>query len=126
MTGMPNISIDRIEMVAIEDLQPNPRNARTHSKRQVKLIADSLKAFGFLNPALIDENNIIIAGHGRVAAAKLIGRTRVPAIRVEHLTEDEKRAYVVADNQLAARAAWDPEILAIELQHLTGSSSTST
>src|SRR5271157_705170 len=119
MVGRPNISIDRIEMVAIESLKANQRNARTHTKRQVKLIADSLKAFGFVNPVLIDETGMIVAGHGRVAAARLIGMMQVPAIRIEHLSADEKRAYVIADNQLAARAGWDPEILAIELQHLT-------
>jgi hypothetical protein len=110
--------IDRIEMVAIEDLKSNPCNARTHSRRQIKLIADSLRTFGFLNPALVDQNGTIIAGHGRIAAAKLIGMTQVPAVRIEHLSDDEKRAYVLTDNQLAARAGWDPEILAIELQHL--------
>jgi DNA modification methylase len=119
MVGRPNISIDRIEMIAIESLKPNPRNARTHTNRQVKLIADSLKAFDFVNPVLIDETGMIIAGHGRVAAARLIGMMQVPAIRIEHLSADQKRAFILADNQLAARAGWDPEILAIELQHLT-------
>ena len=119
MAKAPKIPIDRIEIVAIEDLKPNPRNARTHSKRQITLIAGSLKTFGFLNPVLIDENGVIIAGHGRVAAAKLLGMTHLPVIRVEHLTDDEKRAYVLADNQLAARAGWNAEILAIELQHLS-------
>jgi DNA modification methylase len=119
VVGTPNISIDRIEMVAIESLKANPGNARTHSKRQIKLIADSLKAFGFLNPILIDENNVIIAGHGRVAAARLRGIAQVPVLRIEHLSADEKRAYVLADNQLAVLAGWDSDILAIELQHLT-------
>jgi len=119
MVGRPNISIDRIEMVAIESLKANQRNARTHTNRQVKLIADSLKAFGFVNPVLIDETGMIVAGHGRVAAARLLGMMQVPAVRIKHLSADEKRAYVIADNQLAARAGWDPEILAIELQHLT-------
>jgi hypothetical protein len=119
MVGRPNIPIDRIEMVAIESLKANPHNARTHTKRQVKLIADSLKAFDFVNPVLIDETGMILAGHGRVAAARLIGMMQVPAIRIEHLSTDQKRAFILADNQLAARAGWDPEILAIELQHLT-------
>ena len=119
MFTMPKSPSDRIEMVAIEDLKANPRNARIHSKRQIKLIADSLKAFGFLNPLLIDETGMVIAGHGRLAAAKRLGMNNVPALRIEHLSDDEKRAYVLADNQLAARAGWDPEILAIELQHLT-------
>ena len=119
MTKTPKIPIAQIQLVAIENLKANPRNARTHSKRQIKLIAESLKAFGFVNPVLIDENGMIIAGHGRVEAAKRLGMTRVPALHIDHLTDDEKRAYVLADNQLAARAGWDDEILAIELQHLT-------
>jgi DNA modification methylase len=119
MTKPPSIPIDRIETIAIDDLKANPRNARTHSKRQVKLIAESMRAFGFLNPALIDEKGVIIAGHGRIAAAKLLGMTHAPVVRIEHLNEDKKRAYVIADNQLAARAGWDAEILAIELQHLS-------
>ena len=118
MTTLTESRIGRIETVTLKDLKPNPRNARTHSKRQIKLIADSLKTFGFVNPVVIDEDGMIVAGHGRVAAAKRIGMTEVPALRIEHLSDDEKRAYVLADNQLAARAGWDPDILAIELQHL--------
>src|SRR5580658_8607806 len=118
MATLTDSRIGRIEAVILNDLKSNPRNARTHSKRQIKLIAESLKAFGFVNPILIDKVGMIIAGHGRVAAAKRIGMTEVPAVRIEHLSDDEKRAYVLADNQLAARAGWDPDILAIELQHL--------
>jgi DNA modification methylase len=119
MTIAPKTLIDRLEKIALENLKANPRNARTHSKRQIKLIAESLKAFGFLNPVLVDENRMIIAGHGRVEAAKRLGLSEVPALRIDHLTDDEKRAYVLADNQLATRAGWDNDILAIELQHLT-------
>ncbi len=119
MATCPKLPAHRMEVVALERLKANPRNARTHSKRQIKLIADSLKAFGFVNPILIDESETVVAGHGRLAAAKMLGMAAVPAIRIEHLSDDEKRAYVLADNQLAARAGWDPEILAIELQHLT-------
>jgi hypothetical protein len=118
MAIAPKVFVERVERVAIETLKPNSRNARTHTKRQIKLIAESLKAFGFVNPILIDEAGMIIAGHGRVAAAKQLGMTEAPAVRIEHLSDDEKRAYVLADNQLAARAGWDPEMLAIELQHL--------
>jgi DNA modification methylase len=118
MATLTDSRLGRIEAVTLKDLKLNPRNARTHSKRQIKLIADSLKAFGFVNPILIDEDGMIVAGHGRVAAAKRIGMAEVPALRIEHLSDDEKRAYVLADNQLAARAGWDPDILAIELQHL--------
>ena len=106
------------EMVAIVALQPHARNARTHSRRQIKKIAASIERFGFVNPVLIDENNLIIAGHGRVAAARQLGWTEVPTLRIEHLNETEKRAYVLADNRLAEEAGWDQEMLAIELQGL--------
>jgi DNA modification methylase len=102
----------------IETLVPHPSNARTHSRHQIRQLADSTKAFGFTNPVLIDHKNTIIAGHGRVAAAQTLGMDRVPTIRLECLSENEIRAYVLADNKLAERAGWDKEILAIELQHL--------
>lgn len=100
------------------ELKPYGRNARTHSPKQIAQIAASIKAFGFNNPVLIDRQSTIIAGHGRVEAAKLLGLATVPAIRLEHLSEAEKRAYILADNRLAEKAGWDREILAIELQHL--------
>jgi hypothetical protein len=99
-------------------LQPHPRNARTHSKHQIRQIADSIGAFGFTNPVLIDRNKRIIAGHGRVEAAKLLGMEFVPLICLEDLTENQIRAYILADNKLAENAGWDKEVLAIELQHL--------
>jgi DNA modification methylase len=99
-------------------LVPNPRNARTHSKHQIRQIAASIREFGFTNPVLVDRKNTIIAGHGRVEAAKLEGIEQVPTILLENLTEDEIRAYVLADNRLAEKAGWAKEILAIELQHL--------
>lgn len=99
-------------------LRINPHNARTHSKYQIRRIAASIREFGFLNAILIDANNVIIAGHGRAEAAKLLGMELVPTIRVENLTEDQIRAYILADNRLAENAGWDKEILAIELQHL--------
>jgi DNA modification methylase len=99
-------------------LVPNPRNARTHSKHQIRQIAASINAFGFTNPVLIDSRNTIIAGHGRVEAAKLLGIDRVPTVRLEGLTQDQIRAYVIADNRIAEKAGWAKEILAIELQHL--------
>ncbi len=106
------------EMIGISMLQPYPRNARTHSRRQIKKIAASIERFGFVNPVLIDENNLIIAGHGRVSAANQLGWVEVPTLRVEHLNETEKRAYILADNRLAEEAGWDQEMLAIELQGL--------
>lgn len=99
-------------------LKPNPRNARTHSAKQRRAIAASIGRFGFVNPVLIDKDDVIIAGHGRVMAAKDRGLTEVPVIQIEHMSEDEKRAYILADNKLAEKAGWDRDMLAIELQHL--------
>jgi DNA modification methylase len=93
-------------------------NARSHSKHQIRQIAASIKAFGFTNPVLIDSSSTIIAGHGRVEAAELLGMVEVPTIRLENLTKDQIRAYVIADNRIAEKAGWDKSILAIELQHL--------
>ncbi len=99
-------------------LQPRATNPRTHSNKQIRQIADSIEQFGFTNPVLIDREGGIIAGHGRVAAAKLIGRENVPTIRLEDLSKAQIRAYVIADNRLAENAGWDRELLAIELQGL--------
>jgi hypothetical protein len=108
----------KVTFLPISDLAINPRNARTHSPRQIQEIAHSIEKFGFNNPVLIDERNQIIAGHGRVEAAKLLGRERVPTLRIGHLSDQDKRAFILADNRLAEKAGWDPEILAIELQGL--------
>lgn len=102
----------------VEDLKQNPRNARSHAKHQVCQIADSIRAFGFTNPILVDKSNTIIAGHGRVAAAKFLGMSSVPTICLEGLTPDQIRGYMLADNRLAEKAGWDRAVLAIELQHL--------
>jgi DNA modification methylase len=102
----------------IRNLKHNPRNSRTHSPRQIRQIADSIRAFGFNNPVLVDKDNTIIAGHGRVAAAKLLGMTDVPTIRLDSLSTDQIRAYVITDNRLAEKAGWDKSILAIEFQQL--------
>ena len=99
-------------------LKPYDRNARTHSKKQIRQIADSIERFGWTNPVLIDGQDQIVAGHGRVAAAKRLGIEAVPTIRLETMSEVEIRAYVIADNRLAELADWDDEILAIELQAL--------
>jgi DNA modification methylase len=103
----------------IARLKTNPNNARTHSKHQIRQIAESIRVFGFTNPVLVDRRNRIIAGHGRVEAAKLLGMTEVPTIRLEDLSEEQVRAYVIADNRLAENSGWDKSILAIELQYLT-------
>jgi DNA modification methylase len=102
----------------IADLRPYPGNARTHSKKQIKQIAASIERFGFTNPVLVSDTGEIIAGHGRVAAAKLLGKKTVPTLALSHLSEAERRAYVLADNKLALNAGWDRDILAIELQGL--------
>ena len=99
-------------------LKPRGNNPRTHSKRQVRQIAESIKEFGFNSPVLIDAEGTIIAGHGRVEAAKLLGMDKVPAVRLEDMTEAQIRAYVIADNRLAELAGWDRDLLAIELQDL--------
>lgn len=104
-----------IEQIAVRDLKPWSRNARTHSKKQIRQIADSITQFGFTNPVLIDEGRSILAGHGRVSGAKLIGMQTVPCLRLDHMTEAEKRAYVLADNKLALNAGWDEDLLAAEL-----------
>lgn len=106
-------------MVRITDLKPWKNNPRTHSKKQIRQIADSIKEFGFVNPALIDGENRIIAGHGRVEAAKLLGMTEVPAFRIDHLSETQIRAYVIADNKLALSAGWDEGLLKLELKELS-------
>jgi DNA methylase/ParB-like nuclease domain len=113
-----NISKLQITYRPVGELKDNPRNARTHSKPQIRQIANSITEFGFNNPVLLDAGNTIIAGHGRVAAAKLLGLSSVPTIRLLNLSPDEIRAYVIADNRLAEKAGWDRSILAIELQHL--------
>jgi len=106
---------------ATGELKPWARNARTHSKKQIRQIAESIEAFGFTNPILIDENNTILAGHGRVKAAQLLGLSSVPCLVFSHMSESQKRAYVLADNKLALNAGWDEEILAEELGILLGS-----
>src|SRR5579864_3878582 len=107
-----------VENVSVRALQPYAGNARTHSKRQIRQIAKSIKRFGFNNPVLVDDKLQIIAGHGRVAAAKLLGIEEVPTVRLSHLSDADKKAYILADNKLAENAGWDREILAIELQSL--------
>jgi DNA modification methylase len=107
-----------VEVMPIASLKPYARNARTHSRKQIKQIANSIQRFGFTNPVLISDENEIVAGHGRVEAAKLLGYETVPTLRLAHLNAAERRAYVIADNKLALNAGWDREVLAIELQGL--------
>lgn len=107
-----------IEQIATAELIPYARNARTHSKQQVAQIAGSIQEFGFCNPILIDAQNGIIAGHGRVMAAQLLKLETVPCLRLSHLTDAQKRAYVLADNRIALSSGWDEEMLANELSDL--------
>lgn len=102
----------------IESLKPAKRNARTHSRKQIRQIADSIRRFGFTNPVLIDDEGQILAGHGRVAAAKLIGLETVPVVPLGDLSPQERRAYALADNKLALNAGWDQELLGAEFQEL--------
>jgi hypothetical protein len=105
-------------MASVNRLTGHNGNARTHSRKQIRQIANSIKRFGSNNPVLVDDGGHVIAGDGRVEAAKLLVLKGVPTLRLSHLSDVEKRAYVLADNKLAEKAAWDREILAIELRAL--------
>jgi DNA modification methylase len=107
-----------MQWIAINAIKPNPRNARTHAKKQIRQIADSISAFGFLVPILVDEDDMVIAGHGRWGAAALLGLQQVPVIRVEGLSDAKRRALALADNKIAENAGWDRELLAAELPEL--------
>ncbi len=102
----------------IEKLIPYARNARTHSDEQIAQIAASIKEFGWTNPILIDEKSGIIAGHGRLAAARKLGMTKIPVIELTHLSEIQKKALIIADNKLALNSGWDNQMLSIELEEL--------
>jgi len=108
----------KIENLSTADLIPYAKNSRTHNEAQISQIAGSIKEFGFNNPVLIDENNGIIAGHGRVMAAQQLKLKTVPCIRLLHLSELQRKAYIIADNKLALNSAWDFEMLKLELHSL--------
>lgn len=118
MSSQLDKNLMAVEPIPVARLQPYQGNARTHSKKQIRQIADSIRKFGFTNPVLISDGGEIIAGHGRVEAAKLIGMDSVPTLRLSHLDAAQRKAYVIADNKLALNAGWDRELLAIELQGL--------
>lgn len=109
---------NKIEWQSVEKLIPYAKNARTHSDEQVAQIAGSIKEFGFNNPVLVDKNNSIIAGHGRVMAARKLGMDKVPVVILNHLTESQRKAYVLADNRIALNSGWDSSMLSVELQDL--------
>jgi ParB-like chromosome segregation protein Spo0J len=111
---------DAVERRAVENLVPYARNARTHSERQVEQLAASIQEWGWTTPVLVAEDGTIIAGHGRVLAAQSLGIGEVPVMIARGWTEAQKRAYVLADNQLATIAGWDEDLLRFELQDLAG------
>jgi DNA modification methylase len=107
-----------IEYLSVDDLIPSPYNARTHSRKQKELIAESIRRFGMVTPVGIGPDNQLIYGHARIEAAKLAGLETIPVIRIDHLSADERRAYLLADNRLALESGWDRELLALELKEL--------
>ncbi len=110
-----NLENIQIELVPVVLLRPYAFNSRTHSEEQINQLAESMREFGFTNPILVDRNNMIIAGHGRLAAAELLGWREVPCLRLGDLDETQKRAYVLADNKLAENSGWDASLLRLEL-----------
>src|SRR5258708_25272346 len=108
-----------IKLRPIASLTPHRRNARAHSRKQIQQLARSIKEFGFTNPVLIDAANGILAGHGRVEAAKLLGMTELPTVELAALNEEQRRAYAIADNRLGELAGWDRDLLRLELDELS-------
>lgn len=120
-TGRPTKSeFPAYKKAKTDGLIPYARNSRTHSDEQVSQIAASIKEFGFLNPIIVDGDNGIIAGHGRVLAAQKLGLAELPVIEAAHLSETQRRAYVIADNKLALNAGWDDQMLRVELDEIGG------
>jgi DNA modification methylase len=117
-TQSPAAARIRVEYVRPEELKPAARNARVHSKRQIHQIASSIAEFGFTCPVLVDGTNVVIAGHARLEAAKLLALSQIPTIRIDHLTSIQKIAYGIADNKLALNSQWDFEVLALELREI--------
>lgn len=111
-------TVENVQQVDINTLTPYTNNPRTHSETQIDRLVNSLKEFGFVNPILTGDDGQIVAGHGRLLAAINLGMTTVPVIRLSHLTEDQRRAYVIADNQLALNSGWDDDLLQKELTAL--------
>src|SRR5215475_10180006 len=108
-----------IEYQSLSALKPRPSNPRTHSEKQIAQIANAIQRFGFTNPIIVDNNNIIAAGVGRFRAAARLGLADVPTVRLSDMSEAEIRAYVITDNKLAENAGWDRNLLALELQYLS-------
>lgn len=114
-------TIKEMKLISVDELIPYANNSRTHTPEQINKIRSSLREFGFINPVVVDKENGIIAGHGRVDAARAEGITEVPCVLADHLTEAQKKAYIIADNRLAEDAGWDEEMLRAELEALEGS-----
>ena len=117
---MPPEFAAQVERWPLERLIPHARNARTHSEDQVAQIAGSIAEFGFVNPVLVGDDGVLVAGHGRVMAARKLGLTEAPVIVLSHLTPTQRRALMIADNQIATNAGWNEEMLAAELAALQG------
>lgn len=112
------VAAEQLLLVPIDELVPYANNAKVHGKEQIAQLRASLREFGFIAPVLIDFDNNIIAGHGRIEAARAEGMTEVPCVMVSNLTEAQRKAYILADNRLSETGAWDPQILKIELEGL--------
>ena len=111
---------NELQLVATDKLIPYVNNARTHSKEQITKLRSSLREFGFVNPVIVDRQYNIIAGHGRVLAAKEENIAEVPCVFADHLSEAQKKAYILADNRMALDAGWDEEMLRVEIEGLQG------
>ncbi len=118
MSETPHLLVEQLEHWSVAELIPYAKNARTHSPEQVNQIARSIESFGFVNPVLVGDDKVIVAGHGRLLAAQQLGMDRVPVIVLGHLDEVQRRALVLADNKLAENAGWDEDLLKLELQAL--------
>ena len=118
MGADPMITTTKMQLVSVDKLVPYVNNARTHSKEQILKLRSSLREFGFVNPVIIDQDYNVIAGHGRLLAAKEEGITEVPCVLADHLTEAQKKAYILADNRFAQDAGWDEELLRLEIESL--------
>lgn len=111
----------KVEYLKVDSIEPHKNNTRKHTKKQINQIANAIREFGFLNPVIVDRANRLIVGHGRRVAAQTLGMHAIPTVKIEHLSEDAIRAYMIADNKLAELAGWDDELLAIEFEHLMAS-----
>lgn len=118
-TSYPIVAPEHIKQSRIIDLVLYKNNPRVHNETQIERLVNSLKEFGFTNPVLIDDLGNVIAGHGRISAAKKIGMENVPTITLSHLSEEQRKAYIIADNQLALNSSWDDDLLKIELEKLS-------